>query len=298
MSKEAALFIVVEGRDFDTSFYEGVAASSSYVTERGYQVWLIEQITRRVAASGEERTTGGKTAVMAVYEEYKKSDSLSVTNSGGRRSIAFCIDRDVDDIAKSTRRSRHVIYTPMADAESCAYIYSDFAQAIGRAASLDGDSARAFASRNANWATELSHIWLDWIELCCLAAAHRAFCHVGTTKKSVVNDGLFGPPIEAEVAQTRQVILSKSQLPTSEHANLERRVKDRLRRVYSAGQSQRLLGKHWIPEYLMHLLSTQFDGSPVTLRNFKHRAPMAFLGVLDFGGSWADYYRKKFEDLI
>ncbi|WP_431887030.1 hypothetical protein [Micromonospora wenchangensis] len=298
MSKETALFIIVEGRDFDTPFYEGVAKSSGYVSQKGYQVWLIEQITRSVGVAGESKTAGGKAALIAVYDQYKQSDSLSVINSSGRRSIAFCADRDVDDISKSLRRSRHVIYTPLADAEACAYIYSDFARAIGRAASLDKESARAFAEQHADWATDFARLWKDWIELCCLAAAHRAFCHVGTSKLSTVNKGTFGPPIKAEVDLAKRVILAKSQVPATEHAALEQKVKERLRRVYEAGRARRLLGKHWIIAYLLHILSKKFDEDPVTLANFKHRAPIAFLDALDFDASWATYYRRKFEALI
>ncbi|MFJ5545633.1 hypothetical protein [Micromonospora chalcea] len=298
MSKETAIFIVVEGRDFDTPFYESVAKSSTYVKERGYQVWLIEQITRKIGASSKGRSAGGKAAALAVFDAYKKSGSLSLVNSGGRRSIVFCMDRDVDDIAKSVRRSPHVIYTPMADAESCVYVYSDFARAIALATSLDESSARDFASRNADWADELAKIWREWIELCCLAAAHRAFCHVGTSKRSAVNENTFGPIIKAEVVRAKRVILSKSQFVPSKHADLERRVKDRLGRVYAAGKARRLLGKHWIPEFLLHLLTSHVGQAPVTLANFKQRAPLAFLAALDFDGSWADYYRKKFEALI
>ncbi|MET7709155.1 hypothetical protein [Micromonospora sp. NPDC005413] len=298
MSKETALFIIVEGRDFDTPFYEGVAKSSDYVNQKGYQVWLIEQITRRVGVAGESKTAGGKAALIAVYDQYKQSNSLSVINSTGRRSIAFCADRDVDEVSKSLRRSRHVIYTPLADAEACAYIYGDFARAIGRAASLDKESAKAFAEQNADWTTEFARLWKDWIELCCLAAAHRAFCHVGTSKLSAVNEGAFGPLIKAEVARAKRVILLKSQVHAAEHAALEQKVKDRLRRIYGAGKARRLLGKHWILAYLLHLLSRQFGEDPVTLTNFKHRAPIAFLDALDFDASWATYYRRKFEALV
>ena len=297
MSKEAALFVVVEGRTFDTPFYERIVRSSDILCSSGYQFWLVEQITRSTPAGG-NRVAGGKEAMLALYDLYRKSKQLQITNSAGKRSIVFCVDRDVDDISGSLRRSPHIIYTPLADAEACAYIYGDMTKAVSLAVSVDEKTAEQFVNAHRDWANRLANAWRDWIELCCLAAAHCAYCHVGTTKQSTVNKDVYGETLRREVVKAKRVILAKSQLAETRRAQVEEKIRTRLRRVYSAGKQHRLVGKHWIADYLQHLLTEYFGGSPVALKRFKANAPIAFLTFLDLNGRWAAAYRRKLEALV
>jgi len=301
MSKEAALFIVVEGRDLDTPFYEGIAKSSERVRERGYQIWLIEQITRQVpdgSGSVLDVTAGGKIAQIQLFEFYKDTDSLSATNSAGKRAILFCIDKDLDDVAKILRRSPHLAYTPMADVEASVYAFSNQAAGLARATSLSEEDAAAFLAQHPDWMGSLAKLWRRWIELCALAIAHSAYCHVGTTKPSKVNTETYGVLDSAEEAMALAVIRQKSQIPLQRHASMERRVLNRVDRMFVADKGRRLVGKHWLIPYLIYLLKDYFGSAPIGISNLKHKAPVAFLDALDFKGSWASPYRRKFEALV
>ena len=147
MSQRTALFVVVEGKEFDSPFYEGVCGGSSKVREAGHQVWLIEQITR----DQQGNTSGGKQSVLAFYDYCRRNKVLRLANSGGFRSIVFCIDRDNDDIAASLRRSNHVIYTDTYDAEAHAFLHGEPLRAVAAAASLDRESTEAFLAAIGDW---------------------------------------------------------------------------------------------------------------------------------------------------
>ena len=300
MSQEASLFIVVEGRDVDVPFYEGIAKSSPSVRAKGYQIWLVEQITREVRSNegATSRSAGGKQAVLALFDLYKAAGILSVSNSHGRRSVIFCVDKDMDDVAKVLRRSSHVAYTPMADAEACVFAFADPVAGLVRATSLSEADAREFVNQHPDPMGDLANIWRAWIQLCALAIAHSAHCHVGTTKPSSINHQAYGAVDRAEVAIALRLIRRKSQLPVGRHASLERRVSERIARLYASGNGRRLVGKHWIIPYLRSRLGAFFGNAPIGLANIKHKAPVAYLSALDFSGGWATPYRRRFEGLL
>lgn len=300
MARSTGLFIVVEGRSIDAPFYEGIAKSSSLVRGRGHQIWLIEQISKRAAnpSPGSKPPPGGKDAVLKLYDYCRRKGALALRNSGGTNAIAFCLDRDNDDVALSVRRSKHVIYTAMYDAEAHAFSSGKTMEAIVMAASLDERSAKGFVDAHPRWIDDLAVVWREWIELCCLAKAHKSWCHVGFGKDSCVNDDTYGTANRSEVARALSVIERKSQIDPAKRARVYSIVRARVNRAYSQGNAARLVRGKWLPDYLEYLLAAHFRPAPIGLRAFVDKALVAFLATLDYNEPWADHFRVRFERLL
>ncbi|MFB6398467.1 hypothetical protein [Polymorphospora lycopeni] len=198
----------------------------------------------------------------------------------------------------SLRRSPHVVYTRTYDALAHAFVFGDSRVAIMSAAHLDERSVNQFLARHVNWPGALSFLWAEWITLCCLAKAHSAWCHVGFSKKSVVNQDHFGSIDAKAVKGALKAIESKSQLPAQRREVVNRLVRARVERRIRQGEGAYLVPGEWFAEYLSNLLSIFFAGFPVGLKDFSVRASVAFVDALDYSGSWADYYRDRFEAVI
>ena len=298
MSKEYRLFLIVEGRAFDSPFYSNLADSSDLVRNQGYAIYPIEQVSKSKDESMPKPGAGGKSAVLALYDYYRTRKLLRVSNSTGTRTIAFCLDRDNDDVTGSLRRSPHVIYTPMYDAEAHAFAYGDTRQALMWAASLDHSNAESFTRTHKEWLKDLPTLWREWIELCFLAKAHNAYCHVGFSMKSKVNAGEFGHIQPEEIQKAHRIIHRKSQIPSEHRTHLDRRVQSRIDRIYQSGDTVRQLPGSWLCAYLLHLVKSFFDTAPVSLKGFEAAAVTTFAMTLDYSGSWAQYYRDRLEALI
>ena len=77
MSGVVRLFIVVEGKVLDPAFYDQVLASDPVIAANGYEIRLVQQITRGGVGSG------GKQAALALFDEYRTSKCLRQNNNLG-----------------------------------------------------------------------------------------------------------------------------------------------------------------------------------------------------------------------
>lgn len=169
MSYDTALFVLVEGKVYDPYFVHKVCASSAHLVREGYDIKLISQIgtNRGIYAAG-------KDAVLAYYDYCRRARKLTQINSKGKRSIAFFVDRDYQQITGGMRRSPHVIYTRSADVEAEIFANANELHALAMAASLDLATATDLANALGDWREVLANDWREWIELCYVAEAVRS----------------------------------------------------------------------------------------------------------------------------
>jgi len=85
MSGSVRLFVVVEGKVLDPAFYDQVLACDPVTAANGYEIRLVQQITRGNVGSG------GKQAALALFDEYRASNCLRQSNNLGDRLIVFLI---------------------------------------------------------------------------------------------------------------------------------------------------------------------------------------------------------------
>ena len=294
MSRAVALFIVVEGKELDAPFYDSLAASSPTVRAGGYQVWLVEQITRGQRSNG---PTSGKKAVLDLYDFYRRKRNLALRNSFGRRSIVFCIDRDNDDVSGAVRTGPHVVYTEMYDAEAHVFANADFVPAIAKSAFLDRETTEDFLRAHPDWLGSFANAWREWITLCCLAKAVHARSSIGFRQQNRVNTARYGPVDDGAVAAALTEITARSPCSAEDFTRIERIVRRRIKKIYESGSGVRLVRGKWLPVYLGHLLA-KYLGNTFVHNGFETRAVVAFLSHVDFSQPWATYFRRRFEQIL
>ena len=293
MMSQDKLFVIVEGRELDTPFYSGICESSHRVSRAGYQVWLIEQIED---ANG--KPTGGKKGLLSLFEYCKSQGKLRYSTPLGEKSFAFCLDRDNENVTGGLKRSGHLIYTRLNDVESEIFSQPLNERVIMASLSIDRDSARRFLWALGDWRLDLSNAWKEWIELCCLAKAIGARTDVGFSKESIINGDRYGKMDAAAAASARARVLSRSNFDATRTMAIEKRVSDKIGKIYATGDPRTLLHGKWLSKFLAYRAKDYFAGKPVAFQYFEGAVTRVHLYSLDYSAPWVDYYREKLHRLL
>ncbi|MFC1429659.1 hypothetical protein ACEZDB_03195 [Streptacidiphilus sp. N1-3] len=287
------LFLVVEGKDMDSRFYDSICSASVSIRTGGYQIWLAEQIRDDTTGVG----SGGKKAVLSIYEYFKSSRRLTISSSAGKRSIAFMLDRDNEDLTGGRKRSPHVIYTDMFDVEAEAFVHGNPEAALGSLFSLDSASATSLASDISTWIFDLADAWREWITLCCIAKKSGSYCDVGFGKESWINSQRYGPVETQKATAAISKISSKAPVDQATMTALEKAIRSRIKSSYSSSTSHRLVKGKWLAPYLIYRVRDHFGSAPIMYDGTQESAAKFFLSSCDFSAGWTSYYRNKLEAL-
>lgn len=286
MSGSVRLFVVVEGKVLDPAFYDQVLACDPVTAANGYEIRLVQQITRGNVGSG------GKQAALALFDEYRASNCLRQSNNLGDRLIVFLIDRDYDDLVGSRRRSPHVIYTEHTDVEAEVFAHGDFQEGLRGALSLTRRESEDLAKHIGDPLSHIAACWHDWIVLCCLATAMRSACAVHPSKLSYVNPGLLGPSDVQKVGRNLTLIRNTARTPNprGREIQISRRVQAMTRR----GDDKLLVKGKWVAPYLGVIVHRYFAGSlTVDSASFHNSITRVMVSHLDSSSGWARHWHDK-----
>jgi hypothetical protein len=120
--------IFVEGTDNDPIFYEVIARRYSVETGRAVQVRLADELPN--AASKKKGGSGGKRTLVRAALFLEKWRGTGAARLLQGKEIAFCADKDVDDLLGKLENCPAVIYTPMHSAENHIVVGSNLHHAI------------------------------------------------------------------------------------------------------------------------------------------------------------------------
>lgn len=295
MMSRDRLFVIVEGIDLDSPFYDRVCSSSAKIKDAGYHIWLAQQIK----VSAESDGASGKTAVLAHFEYFKKTKQLDFKSPNGEvRSIAFMLDRDNEDITGGAKRSQHVIYTDMFDVEAEIFFHGNDSKALSTALSIDSKTADHLAAHLGSWVTDLAIIWREWIEWCCIAKATGARCGVGFSNESTINAPKYGPVDPAIRSKEIQVVTRRAKCDTLDFSTKQATVTRRISARHTKGDAAKTVRGKWLPFYLLYLVEQYFGDSPYVYQGFTAIAARIYLDSCDFNDDWVLYYQSRLENLI
>ena len=128
----AVLYVFVE-RSNDRNVYSQLADKECQ-DGTPYRVVTAEELSSGAGA--------GKQTLLQYFDYLKKCSSL-IDNLGSKKTVSvFLLDKDLDDLKGTRRRSVHVVYTETYDIEAYYFIYGDLCRSASTASGLDIDSRR------------------------------------------------------------------------------------------------------------------------------------------------------------
>ena len=149
------LYIFVEG-DSDKFVYSRLADSEC----KGCRVDYLVVSGEDIRGGG-----GGKNVLLGFFDYLRRMRSLVDIFKGSTTVSIFFLDKDIDDLLRTKRRSAHVVYTQHYDIEAYYFIHGDLCTAAATSASLDIGSVRAMISDYSLWRRQAATCWKEWVKL-------------------------------------------------------------------------------------------------------------------------------------
>jgi hypothetical protein len=182
--------IFVEGTENDPIFYEVIAQRYSAETGRAVQVRLADELPNALPQRKRGGSGGKRTLVRAALflEKWRGTGAARLLQG---KEIAFCADKDVDDLLGKLDNCPAVVYTPMHSAENHIVVDSNLHQAICCAISTTAHSLNNEIT-DCNRLRFLSHHWKEWVVFCLVSLK------LGLTKSgNYGQESLFNNPAHA-----------------------------------------------------------------------------------------------------
>lgn len=290
MAKDYHLFIITEGIDTDPYFYDCIAKTSSQRRVQSAKTYTVGQINREVTSSADAKN--GKAAVIDAYIATRDAGALTAMNSKGRRSIVFCVDRDLDKRHETLETEMHFCVTKLRDPEAEIFGNADLPKALQHLLSLDYPDAKRRASTLAGWIEDLASTWKEWILLSTIAINAPKSPTGKWSGPSPVNQPWNSSTDKAKLrgyeAKVRQALDSDSAF-----ANAKRDANALLRARSLLDKRASVKGK-WLTQWL----AVQLSNSNREKTQIQKSALVAFAGTLEYSAPWADHYRQKFEEAM
>jgi hypothetical protein len=289
---QAVVFAFVEGKKNDPYFYGQICAVVCNKRQIAYQICKANEIPSRA---------GGKKVLLEFYDFLRKQKALR-TNLGGKDTIAvFFSDKDIDDILRQCRRSRHVIYTRYYDVENEIFLNGNLSQGCAAAASLDPACLAPLLSGSHSWCKRAAERWREWVVLCIIATLKgiRQQCNYGNYGVlSMMQNPANGMIDATKLAQRKAHMERKSGMAPTEFAALYASVTKRVRRLYSSGQQDKVFKGKWYPILLDEDIKRLIGRSVYNRQGFSARVTSAVAATLRFPDTWALYYTNRLADVV
>ncbi|MFJ4267727.1 hypothetical protein ACIPY1_14310 [Paenarthrobacter nicotinovorans] len=267
--------ILVEGKDFDASYYDRLLAADETISSQGFHIVRAHEV------SDAEVGNGGKQYLYQLHDFYLAQDTLVFNTKSGNKYLVFFLDRDFDGFYPGLRESNHIVYTYTPDVEAEIFRRGNIARALSTALSLTSAEAQETADKLGQFVLDLSILWREWITLCIATAPLRSRCQVQPSRASRVNADTYGnfdpqahSDLYAELIRTSQV-----EDPEEVFSRISNAIDD----AYAEVRFHQIVKGKWIAGYVLHVISQNQDiGSRD--RHVERRILAAMLDSIDFLG--------------
>lgn len=284
-----AVFLLVEGPLTDPCFYAQLIESLPAPHHR----WEI-QLAQQFSAGG----GGGKETLIELFL-YARNNNALVSNIGGNRTVlVFLLDKDIDDISHSKKRSLHVIYTEHYDVDSYIFLNGNLLMGASTASSIIPSRLHTLLNDAPSWCRHAAVLWREWVAFCLLMKKENLRCEANYSVPSrlqvrpagPLNPTLLSTLVNNLAAQTR---LSTADIMSKHCASLKR-----VNRYYTNGMHSRIFKGKWYAHILADDIDQIMAGQPYDKNGLENRLPCAVAATLDFSKPWADNLRNAIRRVI
>jgi hypothetical protein len=264
----ASLFVLVEGGS-DVYFYSRLVANAR------------PGVSFEVRAAHElPGNTGGKRALLEHFEYLRRTNSLCSTLGGKRTAVLVYVDKDVDDVLRTRKRSPHLVYTDLYETENYLYTYGDVENAL--AAVLGMTSVAVSGALPANWRHTARTAWREWIVACLATRIVNVNAEVNFGVPSRVNQPCTNTTdmavLNARLDAVREAWGVNPKVFAELIGKITRLVDERFRR----NAHDTIFRGKWYPVFLRHWLTG------VATRTWRDNELEAVLAAtIDYHAAWA-----------
>ncbi|MFC1924408.1 hypothetical protein ACFLT3_00155 [Chloroflexota bacterium] len=285
----ASLFIFIESHA-DRYAYSCIVDPVFINHDMRYEFVTAEEI---------KGSSGGKQNLLKFFDYLKRRGSLIDTYKGKKTASVFYLDKDVDDLLRTQRRSNHIVYTSMYELENYLFMYGDLAYAAAASASIDIASLRDGLGDFGTWRLKSAENWKQWVQLCLYSHKHciGGACNYSQPFSSIHKrawESFDNDSYQSHLAR----IQSKSKLDSSKFLESFKRLCSRVNRIYKTGQHDSIFKGKWYRYFLAEDVHKIASGRRYNKKGFESKIIGNLAQSVDFSADWANRFRSPLSLLI
>ena len=272
------MFVFVEGTIADAFVFGGVCAAA---TER---VPVLYELCTARELPGD---TGGKSRLLTFFSYLRRRNALLARFQGKATAVVIYLDKDVDDVKRSLRRSEHLVYTQWYDVQNYIYREGNILKGAAAAASLDPKILQAELADSKRWCRAAAEKWREWVMLCVLCAKHRIHCRTNYGVSSQINNPFGAATDRAALKEWTTRARRAAGLSKRAFADVLSKSERYVARRFQAGQHDRLFKGKWYGVILEADIKRMAGTKGYNSNGLVARLPDVVSATLDFRDSWA-----------
>jgi hypothetical protein len=276
----ARVTIFVEGRDLDPDFYSRLCGPVCHEQGVSYEIIIAD----RIAGGG-----GGKGVLINFFETLRRKKVLFDRTGPVSKLVMFYVDKDVEDIFRTKRRSGHLVYTSRFCVENHIFFEGDLTASLATAGSLDQQKIQNRIPDPELWRRHAAESWREWIALCL--AAHKLRLG-GESSYSVDHASIDSRVNTINLAKCRVDLQVRSGKSVSDFNAIVTWATKLVDRCLWQGEHDRIFKGKWYPVFAMHELEQAAAGEPFNKNGAKDRLIGSLISTMRFDDSWTEHFRQ------
>jgi hypothetical protein len=242
----ARIFAFVEGR-LDRTFFDRLLRRELQSIDIKHQVIAMKELPHQA---------GGKSALLAVFKDFRRRGVLKTTAFGKTMVSIFLADKDADDYCRKQLRSPHLIYSNTYDLEAHLYSCADLQTALADAAGITLDQARMLLPDPKAWLSNAVYQWRDWISLCLISQNNSLNCGCTFDRVSQVNPNPLDAPDASEIENFKSTLVQKLGIKRADFELLYDSARRGVDRSLRLGEPMRYFKGKWLSHLIQKFLET------------------------------------------
>jgi len=281
------VFVFVEGKQTDSFFYGGIcdAIDSPKFT---FEICLAQQLPS---------TSGGKQSLLTFFSYLRRNKKLLSDLCGNRTSVIFYLDKDVDDIQHTLKRSKHIVYTEYYDVQNYVFEYGDLIKGAAAAASINPTKLSQLAD-GVCWCKWASQNWRDWVVLCLFMLKKQIPCEANYARPSPIHRRYCGPVDSTAHFAILAALQTRTGLALNAFDQELATIAKRVDWYYQQGKHHCIFKGKWFATILSDQIDQIMSGNPYDINNLANRLPCTIATTLDFRGAWAEHFKAPLRHIL
>jgi len=286
---QASIFILVEGKDLDPFFYGHICQSVCGPKGMHYKLCKANELPPQA---------GGKTALIEFYNYLRRKRCLVSVLDGKKTTAIFFLDKDIDDLSRSLRRSKHIIYTRFYEVHNEVYRHGNLVRGAACATSLEETVLSPLLTDSAKWCAQASRRWQDWLVLCLISARKNVACQRNFGVCSKIQCPKTGNVNPTLLCEAKSKIAAGLHLSATDFQRLYDSYHARVDRYFRSGRHDIVFRGKWYPYLLDEDIRLLMGQVKYLKKGFTSKITSSVASTLDFTDSWTDYYTSRLQAAI
>ncbi len=286
---QVQVFIFVEGEECDPFFYGKICESVEKSIPFSYRI---------ISAKELPDSSGGKAVLLRFFDYLRKRKKLISRFKGKSMVVLFYVDKDIDDLMRTKRRSDHVVYTKYYEVENYIFLEGDLVNGSAAAASLDPQILVNIFGDSRKWCNLAAEKWQEWIIMCIFVnkcginsqCNYRVVSQINTPLNGAINPRIY----HLKLDQIRRAFRGSADDFNESYQSVTRSVTE----YFQKGEHDRIFKGKWYCALLVEAIKEAAGNRSININRLNSRLTSTVALTLNFNDSWANDLKKPLKSIL